>query len=46
MLLPQDRVLHSGLKQTALSLYREQRYLEPESGVKGQENEKVRLDLK
>lgn len=39
-------VSHSGLKQTALSLAGEQRYLEPESGVKGREKEKVRLDLK
>lgn len=44
--LPQDRVSHSGLKQTGLSLYREQRYLELETGVKGGEKEKVRLDLK
>ena len=39
-------VSHSGLKQTALSLYREQRYLELESGVKRGEKEKVKLDLK
>lgn len=36
---------HIGLKQIALSLYRKQRYLELESGVK-EGKERVRLDLR